>query len=99
MDCILFFNIFILQMEEEREKMTEHMVITCKEICERLKNDEYWADFIDPCSGTPYFSAHTNTTMFETDEKFRLLGFRIEDMGCCKVYTTLLCHPPLLYCR
>jgi len=73
------------QMEEEREKLTEHTVINCKEICGKLKDDGYWADFIDPCSGTPYFSAHTNTTMFETDEKYRLLGFRIEDMGCCKV--------------
>ena len=84
-------------MEEEREKLTEHMVITCKEICERLKHASYWADFIDPCSGTPYFSAHTNTTMFETDEKFRLLGFRIEDLGCCKVDTTSSTGPKLFH--
>merc|ERR1712076_76199 len=45
----------------------------------------YWADFIDPCSGTPHYSGHSSTTMFETDEKYRLLGFRIEDLGCCKV--------------
>ena len=74
-----------VQVEAEREKLTEHTVISCKEICGRLKDDGYWADFIDPCSGTPHFSAHSNTTMFETDEKFRLLGFRIEDLGCCKV--------------
>jgi len=73
------------EVEDEREKLTEHTVINCKEICGRLKDDGYWADFIDPCSGTPHFSAHTNSTMFETDEKFRLLGFRIEDLGCCKV--------------
>lgn len=56
-----------------------------KKIIFRLKDDGYWADFIDPSSGTAYYGEHSNTTMFETDEKFRLLGFRIEDLGCCKV--------------
>ena len=53
-----------------------------------MRDEGYWADFIDPGSGTPFFGQHTSTTMFETDEKFRLLGFRIEDLGCCKV----ICH-------
>jgi len=73
------------EVEEERERLTEHTVTTAKEICGRLKDEGYWADFIDPCSGTPYYSGHSSTTMFETDEKYRLLGFRIEDLGCCKV--------------
>jgi len=76
------------EMETERELLTEHYVAAAKEICARLKDDNYWADFIDPCSGKPYYGSHTPTTMFETDEKYRLLGFRIEDLGCCKV----LCH-------
>lgn len=73
------------EMEEEREQLTEHMVITAKEICGRLKDEGFWADFIDPCSGTPHYSGHSSTTMMETDEKYRMLGFRIEDLGCCKV--------------
>lgn len=72
-------------MEEEREKLTEDFVSAAKEMCARLKNDGYWADFIDPSSGTPYYGGHTNSAMFETDERYRLLGFRIEDLGCCKV--------------
>ena len=72
-------------IEQEREAMIEHFVSAAKELCGRLKNDGYWSDFIDPSSGKPYFGQYTNTTMFETDEKYRLLGFRIEDLGCCKV--------------
>ena len=60
-------------------------LIFSKLIFSRLKDEGYWADFIDPSSGTPYYGEHSATTMFETDEKFRLLGFRIEDLGCCKV--------------
>jgi len=73
------------EVEEERDKLTQHSVVHCKEICGRLKEEGYWADFIDPSSGTPHFSSHTNHTLFETNESYRLLGFTIEDLGCCKV--------------
>merc|ERR1712004_320297 len=76
------------QVESERETLTEQFVGLAKEVCGRLKSDGYWADFIDPSAGVPYFGQHTWATMFETDEKYRLLGFRIEDLGCCKV----ICH-------
>jgi len=76
------------EVEVEREVLVGQFVILAREVCGRLKNDGYWADFIDPSAGVPYFGQHTNTTMFETDEKYRLLGFRIEDLGCCKV----ICH-------
>jgi len=72
-------------VEKEREELLEQFYSAAKELCGRLKSDGYWSDFIDPSSGKPYYGQYTNTTMFETDEKYRLLGYRIEDLGCCKV--------------
>jgi len=74
-------------VEDERENLVETFITAAKEICGRLHGEGYWADFIDPCSGKPYLGQHTNTTLFETDDRFRMLGFQIEDLGCCKVIT------------
>jgi len=32
-----------------------------------------------------FFGAHTNTTLFETDHRYKSLGFDVDDLGCCKV--------------
>ncbi|XP_072327222.1 metabolism of cobalamin associated Db isoform X1 [Scyliorhinus torazame] len=72
-------------VEEEREQLLEKFISGAKEICYALRSEGYWADFIDPSSGLAYFGPYSNNTLFETDERYRHLGFRIEDLGCCKV--------------
>uniref|UniRef100_A0A8C5MUJ7 Metabolism of cobalamin associated D n=1 Tax=Leptobrachium leishanense TaxID=445787 RepID=A0A8C5MUJ7_9ANUR len=73
------------EVESERELLLEKFMNGAKEICYALRGEGYWADFIDPSSGLAFFGSYTNNTLFETDERYRHLGFRVEDLGCCKV--------------
>jgi len=72
------------EVEEEREALIHTFVETATEIVGQMTERGYWADFIDPCSGSPFNGSHKNETLFETDDRFNQLGFRIEDLGCCK---------------
>lgn len=74
-----------MEVEEERDQLLSDFIVTATEICHLLKAHQYWCDFIDPSSGQPHFGPYTNTTFYETDERYRHLGFQIEDLGCCKV--------------
>ncbi|KAF4086744.1 hypothetical protein AMELA_G00087830 [Ameiurus melas] len=72
-------------VDQEREQLLVKFIEGAKEICHALHTEGFWADFIDPSSGLAFFGAYTNNTLFETDERYRHLGFQIEDLGCCKV--------------
>ncbi|CAN9498058.1 unnamed protein product [Ophioblennius macclurei] len=74
-----------VKVEQEREHMLDKFIEGAKEICLALQREGFWADFIDPSSGLAFFGAYTNNTLFETDDRYRHLGFQIEDLGCCKV--------------
>jgi len=72
-------------VEDERERLVDYFVETAKKLCQELRTRSQWADFIDPNSGRPFFGNYTPLTFFETDERYRHLGFRVNDLGCCKV--------------
>jgi hypothetical protein len=72
---------------EEREALMQNFVETSRAICERLHEAGFWADFIDPASGMPFFGARTSTTLFETDELMERMcnNLSIDELGCCRV--------------
>lgn len=72
-------------METEREVLLKQFVEAALSICSALSAEGFWADFVDPSSGRPYYGDYTSDTLFETDDRYRYLGFKIEDLGCCKV--------------
>ncbi|XP_028392575.1 methylmalonic aciduria and homocystinuria type D homolog, mitochondrial-like [Dendronephthya gigantea] len=71
-------------VDEEREELLKNFIESASEICDLLKSKGYWADFIDPSSGNAYFGPYSNSTFFETDERYNQLGYRVLDLGCCK---------------
>jgi hypothetical protein len=73
------------EVESEREQIIGKFVDTALELCSLFEKEGFWADYIDPSTGQPYKSPFTHGTFYETDERYRKLGFEIEDNGCCKV--------------
>lgn len=73
------------QVDIEREQLTEKFVDKAQEICQLFEQNGFWADFIDPSTGSLHKSPYTHAAFYETDERYRHLGFEIIDNGCCKV--------------
>nr|XP_040057198.1 metabolism of cobalamin associated Db isoform X1 [Gasterosteus aculeatus aculeatus] len=73
------------EVEQERDQMLDKFCDGAQEICHALQKEGFWADFVDPSSGLAFFGSYTNNTLFETDDRYRHLGFQIEDLGCCRV--------------
>lgn len=53
-------SVWSKEVNEEREKLLEKFVSTAQRMCGYLKESGYWADFVDPSSGRPYYVRTTN---------------------------------------
>ncbi|KAG5885885.1 hypothetical protein JTB14_019147 [Gonioctena quinquepunctata] len=71
--------------EMETERLAQMFLIASKNICDKLRASGYWADFINPYSGRPYFTPSSLRELYQTDEKFRCLDFQISEMKNCKI--------------
>ncbi|EDV26249.1 uncharacterized protein TRIADDRAFT_22771 [Trichoplax adhaerens] len=77
-------SVYSEDMALEREQLLKNFISASMEIVSKLISAGYWANFIDPASGRAFLGTYCNNTFYETDERYRHLGFKIEDLGCCK---------------
>ncbi|XP_072227432.1 metabolism of cobalamin associated Da [Leuresthes tenuis] len=81
--------------EPDRDQLLNKFVSGAKEMCFALWTAGYWADFIDPTTGTAFFAAPPGQTALRTDEQLAHLGFHIEVSGSCTVIRHILRGTPL----
>lgn len=73
--------------EAETEKLAKYFVLAAWNVCTKLKMAGYWADFINPFSGQPHLSERKSVNLYETDERFRCIGFKVKQRNNCKIIT------------
>ncbi|XP_018059256.1 PREDICTED: methylmalonic aciduria and homocystinuria type D homolog, mitochondrial-like isoform X2 [Atta colombica] len=71
--------------ETETEKLAKYFVLAASDLCIKLKMVGYWADFINPFSGQPYLSPRKGANLYETDERFRCVGFKVQQKNNCRI--------------
>ncbi|XP_036370638.1 methylmalonic aciduria and homocystinuria type D homolog, mitochondrial isoform X1 [Octopus sinensis] len=76
---------FNINVKKERESLHQSFMEGAKIISDSLKELGFWADYLDTSTGKLFESPHPHEVMLETDERYRYLGFDIEDIICCHV--------------
>ena len=77
------------QIEQEKDRCLETFMTFARELCARLVDRGYFADYVDPCSGLVMLTRGANKVFSEVDCAQQLLGYSVQNCGCCKV----LLHP------
>ncbi|KAJ1524837.1 hypothetical protein ONE63_009705 [Megalurothrips usitatus] len=70
---------------QDIDELTKLFLVAAQKICGQLMDVGYWADFINPFSGRPYYNSVPRDVLFKTDKRFHCLGFNIESKAACKV--------------
>ena len=47
-------------IELEKDRLLNVFMTFGQDICSRIRNEGYWADYIDPCSGLPMLTKSCN---------------------------------------
>lgn len=57
-------------------------------MCSRLRLNGYWADFMNPFSGKPFYSYASGKYLYKIDDRFRGLGIKFENKNNCLIISS-----------
>ncbi len=76
-------------VEAEKDFCLEVFMDFASTFCKRMIECNHFADYVDPCSGLVMLTKDANKVFSEVDSAQQLLGYAVQNCGCCKV----LLHP------
>uniref|UniRef100_A0A3B4APB1 Uncharacterized protein n=1 Tax=Periophthalmus magnuspinnatus TaxID=409849 RepID=A0A3B4APB1_9GOBI len=82
-------------VRQDDHQLFDRFVNGAKEMCFALWTAGYWADFIDPTTGTAFFASTSSQNPLSTEEELRNLGFHIEVSASCTVIRHILRGTPM----
>ncbi|KAL7581317.1 hypothetical protein ACA910_006080 [Epithemia clementina (nom. ined.)] len=77
------------KIEAEKDRLLNVFMAFAQSVCEQIRQQGYWADYIDPCSGLPMLTLNCNKVYSEVDGMECCLGYKSYNAGFCKILT----HP------
>ena len=77
------------KIEAEKDRLLNVFMSFARSMCNEIRSQGYWADFIDPCSGLPMLTLNCNKVYSEVDGMECCLGYKSYNAGFCKILT----HP------
>ena len=77
------------KIELEKDRLLNVFMDFARSMCKKIREQGYWSDFIDPCSGLPMLTMNCNKVYSEVDGMECCLGYKSYNAGFCKILT----HP------
>lgn len=77
-----------LKYNGDCEQGARKFVLAAREITSRLRLHGYWADFMNPFSGRPFYSWASGKKLYKVDERFRGLNMKLIRKNNCLIIST-----------
>ncbi|XP_053947859.1 cobalamin trafficking protein CblD [Anastrepha ludens] len=77
-----------LRFSGDNEQGAWKFVLAAREITARLRLHGYWADFMNPFSGKPFYSWANGKNLYKVDDRFRGINMKLIKKNHCTVIST-----------